>query len=168
MNYAGIKYPDVSNGPGCRISLFVSGCRMNCPGCWNEESQNFKFGDEYNNESRDSILEKLNYSWISGLSLLGGDPLEQENQKDVAELVLLAKKQNPEKDIWLWTGRIYPDLPETQYLKTILDNVDVLIDGPFILAKRDLTLDWRGSDNQRILTKEDRLKIDTEVKKDEN
>lgn len=168
MNYAGIKYPDVSNGPGCRISLFVSGCRMNCPGCWNKEAQNFKFGDEYNNEARDSILEKLNYSWVSGLSLLGGDPLEQENQKDVAELVLLAKKQNPEKDIWLWTGRIYPDLPETQYLKTILDNVDVLIDGPFILAKRDLTLDWRGSDNQRILTKEDRLKIDTEVEKDEN
>ena len=155
MNYSGIKYPDVSNGPGCRVSLFVSGCSLNCPGCFNKNEQSFSWGEPYTEAVRSEILEKLNYPWVSGLSILGGDPLEPKNQEEVSALVLSAKRQNPEKEIWLWTGRIYPNLPKTEYLKNILDNIDVLIDGPFIESLKDLTLEWRGSSNQRILKRRD-------------
>ena len=160
LNYSGIKYPDVANGPGCRVSLFVSGCRLNCPECFNKSEQSFDFGEPYTDDIQKSILEKLNYPWVSGLSLLGGDPLEPENQEEVCKLILQAKCQNPDKEIWLWTGRVYPNLPKTEYLQDIINNVDFLIDGPFVNDLKDLSLIWRGSGNQRILSKNDRIKID--------
>lgn len=155
MNYAEIKFPDVSNGTGVRVSLFVAGCRMNCYNCFNKEAQDFNYGQLYTSETKKEILEKLDLTYIKGLSILGGDPMEPENQKDIADLVAEAKKNHPEKDIWLWTGRIYPDLPITDYTSTILENLDVLVDGPFVESLKDLSLEWRGSSNQRILTKED-------------
>lgn len=155
MNYAEIKFPDVSNGTGVRVSLFVAGCRMNCYNCFNKEAQDFNYGQLYTSETKKEILEKLDLTYIKGLSILGGDPMEPENQKEIADLVAEAKKNHPEKDIWLWTGRIYPDLPITDYTSTILENLDVLVDGPFVESLKDLSLEWRGSSNQRILTKED-------------
>lgn len=155
MNYAEIKFPDVSNGTGVRVSLFVAGCRMNCYNCFNKEAQDFNYGQLYTSETKKEILEKLDLTYIKGLSILGGDPMEPENQKDIADLVAEAKKNHPEKDIWLWTGRIYPDLPITDYTSTILENLDVLVDGPFVESLKDLSLEWRGSSNQRILAKED-------------
>lgn len=155
MNYAEIKFPDVSNGTGVRVSLFVAGCRMNCYNCFNKEAQDFNYGQLYTSETKKEILEKLDLTYIKGLSILGGDPMEPENQKEVADLVAEAKKNHPEKDIWLWTGRIYPDLPITDYTSTILENLDVLVDGPFVESLKDLSLEWRGSSNQRILTRED-------------
>lgn len=155
MNYAEIKFPDVSNGTGVRVSLFVAGCRMNCYNCFNKEAQDFNYGQLYTSETKKEILEKLDLTYIKGLSILGGDPMEPENQKEIADLVAEAKKNHPEKDIWLWTGRVYPDLPITDYTSTILENLDVLVDGPFVESLKDLSLEWRGSSNQRILTRED-------------
>lgn len=155
MNYARIKYPDVSNGEGCRISLFVSGCRLGCKGCFNKKAQNFQYGEPYTKDTENEILEKLGEPYITGLSFLGGDPLEPENQKDVSELIIKAKKLYPEKDVWLWTGRTYPKVPITKYTKSIIENIDVLIDGAFIEELKDLTLEWRGSSNQKIIRKPD-------------
>ena len=151
MNYAGIKYPDVCNGPGCRVSLFVSGCRLNCPGCFNKNEQSFSWGQKYTEETKEEILNKVSLPWISGLSVLGGDPLEEENQKDVLELIVEVKKRFPDKETWLWTGRTIEDLRNTEQMKEILKHVDVLIDGHFIMELKDLTLEWRGSSNQRII-----------------
>ena len=155
MNYANVKYPDVANGEGVRVSLFVSGCRLNCYNCFNKEAQDFNYGKPYTNETKEYILDKLSLDYIKGLSILGGDPMEVENQKDIAELIKEAKRLFPKKDIWLWTGRVYPNIEFTPYTIDILDNIDYLIDGPFIESKKDLTLKWRGSSNQRILTKKD-------------
>lgn len=155
MNYANVKYPDVANGEGVRVSLFVSGCRLNCYNCFNKEAQDFDYGKPYTNETKEYILDKLSLDYIKGLSILGGDPMEVENQKDIAELIKEAKRLFPKKDIWLWTGRVYPNIEFTPYTIDILDNIDYLIDGPFIESKKDLTLKWRGSSNQRILTKKD-------------
>lgn len=152
MKYSGIKYPDVANGDGCRVSLFVSGCRLNCDGCFNSIEQDFDYGTEYTEETKQDILEKLEFSWIQGLSLLGGDPLEAEHQKYIADLVVSVRELLPTKDIWLWTGRIYPRLPQTEYTQTILKNIDILIDGPYIhRLKTEYGKYWYGSSNQRIL-----------------
>lgn len=155
MNYAQIKKADVSNGPGIRVSLFVSGCRLKCFNCFNEQEQNFNYGYMYTKDTEKEILDTLQKPYYTGLSILGGDPLEPENQKEVSELIMKAKKLCPEKEIWLWTGRVYPDVPITDYTLNILNNIDVLIDGPFIDDKKDFSLKWRGSSNQRILTKKD-------------
>ena len=100
MNYATIKYHDVANGPGVRVSLFVSGCRRHCPGCFNQETWDFNFGEEFTVETENSILEALNHSYIKGLSLLGGEPLEIENQRGLIPLLRKVKARFPEKDIW--------------------------------------------------------------------
>ena len=155
MNYADIKYPDVANGEGIRVSLFVSGCRLNCYNCFNKEAQNFEYGKPYTKETKEYILDKLSLNYIKGLSILGGDPMEIENQKDIAELVKDAKILYPEKDIWIWTGRVYPNIDYTPYTLDILNNIDYLVDGPFMDDKKDLSLKWRGSSNQRILNKND-------------
>lgn len=152
MYYSGIKYPDVANGDGCRVTLFVSGCRLACTGCFNPEEQCFTHGKLYSQAVEDDIISKLSNSWISGLSVLGGDPLEPENQPEVLKLVRRAKMECPEKDIWLWTGRVYPNLPKTEHLQDILHHIDVLIDGPFIESqKTNYGEYWYGSSNQRVL-----------------
>lgn len=147
MNYAAIKKYDIANGPGCRVSLFVSGCRRRCPGCFNEEAQSFDYGTEYTAETHRELLEMLRDEHIAGLSILGGDPFEPENQDWLLRLCKAAKYMYPQKDIWVWTGYMFKDL----FYLPIFDYVDVLVDGPFIQEKKNLSLAYRGSENQRVI-----------------
>jgi len=156
MYYGAIKKFDVADGEGVRVSLFVSGCRNCCPGCFQPETWNFNYGKEFTADTIREILEALKPSHIQGFSLLGGDPFEEENQEVLIELLELIKETYPEKDIWCWTGYLYEDLIEggkkhTEYTDKMLKLTDVLIDGPFIQEKKNLMLKFRGSENQRLL-----------------
>ena len=156
MYYGAIKKFDVADGEGVRVSLFVSGCRNCCPGCFQPETWNFNYGKEFTADTIREILEALKPSHIQGFSLLGGDPFEEENQEVLIEVLELIKETYPEKDIWCWTGYLYEDLIEggkkhTEYTYKMLKLTDVLIDGPFIQEKKNLMLKFRGSENQRLL-----------------
>lgn len=154
MNYSEIKYHDVVDGEGIRVSLFVSGCDHHCKGCFNADTWDYAAGHPFTDDTMDSILDNLEPEYIAGLSLLGGDPLSLKNRQCMSYIVSKVKERYPKKDIWLWTGYLYDDLSaqaaKDKYLKNILDNIDVLIDGPFIENKKDLMLAWRGSSNQKI------------------
>lgn len=158
MNYATIKFYDVANGTGVRVSLFVSGCRHHCKGCFNAETWDFAYGEPYTQEVEDSIIEGLKPDYITGLSLLGGEPFEPENQPALTALLRRVKTELPEKTVWCYTGYTYDtDLAEggsvfTDVTKEMLSYIDILVDGEFIEEKRDLMLRFRGSRNQRILT----------------
>ena len=160
MNYATIKFYDVANGTGVRVSLFVSGCRHHCKGCFNAETWDFCYGEPYTQETEDSIIDGLKPDYITGLSLLGGEPFEPENQPALTALLLRVKTQLPEKTVWCYTGYTYDtDLAEggsvfTDVTREMLSYIDILVDGEFIEEQRDLTLRFRGSRNQRILTLE--------------
>lgn len=147
MNYGAIKEHDIANGPGIRVSLFVSGCRNNCPGCFNKESQDFSYGQEFTNETWLEIKDALDKPYIAGLSILGGDPFEPENIGTVEALCQMTKTYYPEKTIWVWTGYRYEDLEHLSIMKYI----DVLVDGRFVERLKDLRLAYRGSSNQRII-----------------
>lgn len=158
MNYATIKFYDVANGTGVRVSLFVSGCRHHCKGCFNAETWDFCYGEPYTQETEDSIIDGLKPDYITGLSLLGGEPFEPENQPALTALLRRVKTQLPEKTVWCYTGYTYDtDLAEggsvfTDVTREMLSYIDILVDGEFIEEQRDLTLRFRGSRNQRILT----------------
>lgn len=160
MNYATIKFYDVANGTGVRVSLFVSGCRHHCKGCFNAETWDFCYGEPYTQETEDSIIDGLKPDYITGLSLLGGEPFEPENQPALTALLRRVKTQLPEKTVWCYTGYTYDtDLAEgssvfTDVTREMLSYIDILVDGEFIEEQRDLTLRFRGSRNQRILTLE--------------
>lgn len=160
MNYATIKFYDVANGTGVRVSLFVSGCRHHCKGCFNAETWDFCYGEPYTRETEDSIIDGLKPDYITGLSLLGGEPFEPENQPALTALLRRVKTQLPEKTVWCYTGYTYDtDLAEggsvfTDVTHEMLSYIDILVDGEFIEEQRDLTLRFRGSRNQRILTLE--------------
>ena len=161
MNYGNIKFIDTADGEGVRVSLFVSGCRNHCPGCFNEDTWDFDFGKEFTEIEENEILEACKKNYIAGLTILGGEPLEPENQKGILNLVLKFKERFPEKNIWMYTGYVLDkDLLPGQRKHVdgvtglILDSIDTLVDGPFILAERNLSLKFRGSNNQRILDKE--------------
>lgn len=157
MNYGNIKKYDIADGPGVRVSLFVSGCRHHCKGCFNSETWDFNYGQPYTEETEAEILEALKPDYIQGLTLLGGEPFEPENQVELVKLLRKVREIYPNKDIWSYTGYIYDrDLMEggrafTSVTEEMLSYLDVLVDGPFIEAERDLTLVFRGSRNQRIL-----------------
>lgn len=162
MKYGKIDTMSIVDGEGCRVSLFVSGCRNHCPGCFNEETWDFNYGKEFTDIEANEIIEACKRPYISGLTLLGGDPLEQENQEALLPLVERFKKECPDKTLWVYTGYVLErDLlvGQRKYVENvtdkILDCIDVLVDGPFVLAKRDLSLRFRGSSNQRLLSKED-------------
>lgn len=160
MNYATIKFYDVANGTGVRVSLFVSGCRHHCKGCFNAETWDFCYGEPYTQETEDSIIDGLKPDYITGLSLLGGEPFEPENQPALTALLRRVKTEQPEKTVWCYTGYTYDtDLAEggsvfTDVTREMLSYIDILVDGEFIEEQRDLTLRFRGSRNQRILTLE--------------
>ena len=160
MNYATIKFYDVATGTGVRVSLFVSGCRHHCKGCFNAETWDFCYGEPYTQETEDSIIDGLKPDYITGLSLLGGEPFEPENQPALTALLRRVKAQLPEKTVWCYTGYTYDtDLAEggsvfTDVTREMLSYIDILVDGEFIEEQRDLTLRFRGSRNQRILTLE--------------
>ena len=157
MNVAEIKYFDIANGAGVRTTVFVSGCRHHCPGCFNEEAWDFAVGEPFTEEVENKIFESLEPPYVDGLSVLGGEPLEPENQHELAPFLERVRERFPNKDIWMWTGFVFEDLlldasrAHTQDLSRVLACVDVLVDGPFILAQKDITLRFRGSANQRIL-----------------
>ena len=147
MNYAGIKKTDIANGPGVRVSLFVSGCRNHCPGCFNPETWDFNYGEPFTRKTEKEIIKALRPSWIQGLSILGGDPMEPENQKALLPLLKRIRVMCPGKDVWLYTGYTYEAVRDSEILKW----VDVLVDGPFMEAEKDISLAFRGSRNQRII-----------------
>ena len=154
MNFADIKRVDVANGPGVRVSLFVSGCTHRCPGCFNPETWDFAFGAPFGEEQLREILTLLDRPYIRGLSLLGGEPFEPENQGTVLELVRRVRRELPQKDVWCYTGYLYEAQAAGlvgEHSRDLLAELDVLVDGPFVEAQKDLKLRFRGSANQRIL-----------------
>ena len=150
MNYGGIIKNDIANGPGVRVSLFVSGCRNHCPGCFQPETWDFDYGEPFTKKTEKEIMEALRPSWIQGLSILGGDPMEPENRRALLPLLKRIRVFLPEKDVWLYTGYVYETLTDAEILKW----VDVVVDGPFIEAEKDISLSFRGSRNQRIIRRE--------------
>ena len=147
MNYCGIKKTDIANGPGVRVSLFVSGCRNHCPGCFQPETWDFAYGEPFAKANEDEIIAALRPSWIQGLSILGGDPMEPENQEALLPFIRRVKEELPEKDIWLYTGYLLRQVGTSP----LLSYVDVIVDGPFVEAEKDAGLAFRGSRNQRII-----------------
>lgn len=170
MYYGAIKNFDVANGSGVRVSLFVSGCRNCCKGCFQPQTWAFDYGEEFTQETENQILALLAPSNIQGFSLLGGEPFEEENQKVLAPFLEKIKQTYPKKDIWCWTGYVLEkDLLEggrkhTEYTDRMLKCIDTLVDGPFIEEQRNLMLEFRGSENQRILKlKNGRVEIPTSM-----
>lgn len=157
MNYGNIKEYDIADGPGVRVSLFVSGCRHHCKGCFNSETWDFNYGKPYTKEVEEKIIGLLEPSYIQGFTLLGGEPFEPENQAELAGLLRRIRECYPQKDIWCYTGYLYDvDLQEggkvhTEAAEEMLSYIDVLVDGEFIEEEKDITLPFRGSRNQRIL-----------------
>ena len=152
MNYMDIKTLDIANGPGCRISLFVSGCRRHCEGCFNPESWDFCHGFPYTKETEQKILELLKPDYIEGLSILGGEPFEPENMPYVLELVSKVRKMYPNKSIWIYTGFEFQPLYYTSELaRCIFREIDVLVDGQFQEENKDIALQFCGSTNQRVI-----------------
>ena len=157
MNYAEIKNCDIANGPGVRVSLFVSGCTHRCPGCFNEVAWDFDYGQPFTEEVMDSILDMLRPSYIRGLTLLGGEPFEPQNQGPVLDLVRRIKQELPEKSIWAFSGYLFDKdilsgrLGDWEITRELVGYLDVLVDGPFIQEKKNLSLRFRGSENQRLI-----------------
>ena len=154
MNYATIKTCDIANGPGVRVSLFVSGCTHHCPGCFNEVAWDFDYGQPFTQETIDTILGMLRPGYIRGLTLLGGEPFEPQNQGAVVELLRQVKRELPEKSIWAFSGYLFDrDILSGRLGDTreYLSYLDVLVDGPFIEARKNLSLRFRGSENQRLI-----------------
>lgn len=157
MKYATIKDYDISNGLGIRISLFVSGCTHKCPGCFNEVAWDFQYGEEFDKCVEDKLIKMLEPSYIAGLTLLGGEPFEVVNQKALLPFIKRVKGTYPNKNIWAFTGYLFDkDLlnqsrARCEVTDELLTYIDVLVDGPFILSKKDIALKFRGSDNQRII-----------------
>ncbi len=157
MNYGEIKKTDIANGPGVRVSLFVSGCLNHCPGCFQAETWDFDYGKPFTSETEDEIIKALRPSFIEGLTVLGGDPFEIANQEAVAHLINRIREELPEKDIWMYTGYLLDyDLLDggkrhTQWTDQMLSQINVLVDGPFVEAKKDLSLQFCGSSNQRLI-----------------
>ena len=154
MNYAEIKNCDIANGPGVRVSLFVSGCTHRCPGCFNEVAWDFQYGKPFTQETIDTILNMLKPKHIRGLTLLGGEPFDPRNQGAVVDLLRQIKQKYPEKSIWAFSGYLFEkDILSGRLGDTseYLSYLDVLVDGPFVLSKKNLSLRFRGSENQRLI-----------------
>ena len=157
MNYSAIKYNDIANGLGVRTTLFVSGCRNHCKDCFQPETWDFKYGKPFDQQVEDEILQSLKPDYISGLTLLGGDPFEPENQRTLLPFLLRVREQYPHKNIWAYTGYVLDqDLQEggksyCEVTKQLLSCLDVLVDGPFVAEQKDITLKFKGSANQRVI-----------------
>ncbi|MBR5468615.1 MAG: anaerobic ribonucleoside-triphosphate reductase activating protein [Firmicutes bacterium] len=164
MYYGNIKKTDIADGPGVRVSLFVSGCTHCCKGCFNSETWDFKYGKPFAEETADEIIKALAPSHIAGFTVLGGEPFEPENQKELAPLLKRIKETYPEKDIWCYSGYLLDEelLKESrarcEYTDEMLKYIDVLVDGEFVQAKRSLMINYRGSTNQRIIMVKESLK----------
>ena len=152
MNYADIRPIDVANGPGIRVSLFVSGCTHACPECFNQEAWDFSYGQPFTQAEAGQILQALEKPYIKGLSLLGGEPFHPANQTAVLDLVRQVRARFPEKDVWCYSGYLFEDLAAGrvgEHSRELLEQLDVLVDGPFVVGLKNLGLRFRGSCNQR-------------------
>ncbi|MCD7824699.1 MAG: anaerobic ribonucleoside-triphosphate reductase activating protein [Clostridiaceae bacterium] len=163
MNYADIKQYDVANGPGVRVSLFVSGCTHHCRECFNPETWDFNYGTPFTQQTIEQILDYMKPDYVKGLTLLGGEPLEHQNQKGLLPLVSAVRKAYPQKNIWCFTGYDYERdvlgkmVPEWEETKKLLACIDVLVDGEFEIDKKDLGLVFKGSSNQRTILVQESL-----------
>ena len=158
MNYGNIKECDIADGPGVRVSLFVSGCRHHCKGCFNEETWNFNYGQPYTEETEAEILNSLDSNFIQGFTLLGGEPFEPENQRALVPFLHRVRERYPDKDIWAFSGfELDKELtvdgahPRCEVTDEMLSLIDILVDGRYVDAQRNLSLRFRGSENQRII-----------------
>ncbi len=157
MNYAELKTTDIANGVGVRVSLFVSGCRRHCKNCFNQIAWDFSYGKPFNEEAEALVLEKLTPFYIAGLTLLGGDPFEPENQRALLPFLNKVRTALPQKNIWCYTGYTYFDggilepQANTEITREFISQIDVLVDGKFVEELKDIRLKFRGSSNQRII-----------------
>ena len=157
MNYATIKKRDIANGIGVRVSLFVSGCTHRCKNCFNKETWDFSYGEKYTSDTEKLILSYLEPSFVNGLSLLGGEPFEPQNQKELVKLLRTVKEKFPNKDIWCYTGYLFDEQllkqsrARCEYTDEMLSLIDILVDGPYVEEEKDITLQFRGSKNQRVI-----------------
>ncbi len=157
MNYGEIKKNDIANGLGVRVSLFVSGCRHHCKNCFNKDTWDFSYGKLFTDDIADDIIKSMKPDFITGFSLLGGEPFEPENQRELTKLLRRIKTEFPDKDIWCYTGFLFDEellgdsRANTEYTREMLSYIDVLVDGRFIEKYKDISLKFRGSSNQRII-----------------
>ena len=156
MNYGAIKKCDIANGAGVRTVLFVSGCTHHCKGCFQPETWNFDYGEKYTKETEDEIIESLRPDYVDGITLLGGEPFEPENQRELVKLLRRIKKELPQKTVWSFSGYTYEELTGDsravcEVTNEMLSMLDVLVDGEFVEAKRNISLRFRGSENQRLI-----------------
>lgn len=147
MNYGAIKNLDIANGPGVRVSLFVSGCRNRCPGCFQPETWDFEYGQKVTSKTLQELNKLLSNEHVTGLSILGGDPFEPENQNDVFRICEVVRYWYPKKSIWVWTGYLWENIKDLP----VMGKIDVVVDGPFIKEQKNLCLAYRGSENQRVI-----------------
>lgn len=147
MRYNIIRQLDIANGPGCRVSLFVQGCSFNCPGCFNTVARDFESGTAFTDQTFDLLVELAKPSHISGLSILGGEPLHPQNREGVFELIRKFKEIYPEKNVWVWTGYTWEEI----WSEVTGTGIDVLVDGRYVEELRDPRLKYRGSSNQRVI-----------------
>lgn len=173
MHYGEIKNFDIANGLGCRVSLFVSGCRNKCVGCFNAQTWDFLFGKEFTTEVEDKLIKMLQNENICGLTILGGEPFEPENQRRLISFIRRYKEEVPGKNLWCYSGYTFDEdmIPGgkvyTEVTDEILSYIDVLVDGRFVIALKDLSLKFRGSSNQRIIDVKESLKNNRVVLIDE-
>lgn len=156
MHYGTIKKLDIANGEGVRVSLFVSGCRNHCERCFQPETWDFDYGQPFTQETETAILEALAPSYVDGLTLLGGEPFEPENQRELVKLLRKVRRERPGKDVWCYSGYTLEQLrgeghPRCEGTEEMLGLIDVLVDGRFVEALKDISLKFRGSSNQRII-----------------
>ena len=153
MNYGAIKKCDIANGVGVRTVLFVSGCTHHCKGCFQPETWNFDYGERYTKETEDEIIESLRPDYVDGITLLGGEPFEPENQRELVKLLRRIKKELPQKTVWSFSGFTYEELTGDSRAVCEVTNemLSMLVDGEFVEAKRNISLRFRGSENQRLI-----------------
>lgn len=156
MNYANIKTYSIENGTGVRVSLFVSGCTHHCKDCFNEQAWDFEYGNPFTADTENAVIEALAPDYMAGITLLGGEPMEPVNQRGLLPLLKRIRKELPQKTVWAYTGYVYEDLLEggrahCEVTEELLSLCDILVDGPFIAEKKNISLCFRGSENQRII-----------------
>ncbi len=164
MYYGAMDFTDAANGEGIRVTIFVSGCTNRCEGCFQPETWSFTYGREYTKETENRLMEALKKPYVSGLTLLGGEPFEPENQREIIKLLRRLKRELPQKNVWAFTGFLLEDLLREDFEKhcevtnEILSLTDVLVDGRFELSKKNISLKFRGSENQRVINLKESLK----------